>query len=239
MAYDPGRDTVVLFGGGGALRDTWVLERRKNKWRESEPTGDIPPGRGSVPMVYEPVGGRMLLWAAGGPQTNFDVMWTYDQVANSWSRLEIQGSAPEARHNEAMTYDPATKRVILFGGYNGSIYLNDTWAFDPATNTWSQLHPSTPPPARGAHSMAYDSASGRIILFGGSVPREDDELYQNDTWAYDPVEDSWAELLPAGPLPRYRGHHTLIDAPGSAGVLLFGGYGWDRDGYTDIWEYDL
>jgi len=32
--------------------------------------------------------------------------------------------------------------MILFGGYDGSLQYNDTWAYDPATNTWPISSPA-------------------------------------------------------------------------------------------------
>ena len=43
-----------------------------------------------------------------------------------------------------MAYDSSSHRVIMFGGSvaDGSKYFNDTWAYDPAANTWTELKPS-------------------------------------------------------------------------------------------------
>jgi hypothetical protein len=29
-----------------------------------------------------------------------------------------------------MTYDPVSGKIIAFGGFDGTGYLNDTWSFD-------------------------------------------------------------------------------------------------------------
>jgi len=54
----------------------------------------------------------------------------------------------------------------MFGGWNaaGSI-TDDTWEYDGSV--WSQVLLEVRPPVRGAHSLAYDSARGRVVLFGG------------------------------------------------------------------------
>jgi len=36
------------------------------------------------------------------------------------------------------------------------------------STTWTQLTPSTSPPARQDASMAYDSTTGNMVLFGGA-----------------------------------------------------------------------
>jgi hypothetical protein len=51
-----------------------------------------------------------------------------------------------------MAYDAARGQVVLFGGYDGSGYLNDTWVWD-GTN-WVQKFPATVPRlARARHGL--------------------------------------------------------------------------------------
>ena len=42
-----------------------------------------------------------------------------------------------------MAYDPTSGRLIMFGGSAGDGgRLDDTWAYDPAANAWTELKPS-------------------------------------------------------------------------------------------------
>jgi hypothetical protein len=50
----------------------------------------------------------------------------------SWVQLS-PASSPPARSYVAMTYDPASGKIIMFGGFDGTGYLNDTWTFDGVT----------------------------------------------------------------------------------------------------------
>jgi hypothetical protein len=71
---------------------------------------------------------------------------------------------------------------VLFGGFAGSTnYLADTWAYDGTT--WSLQSPATSPPARSGASMAYDAATGQMVLIGGLT----NGGYLADTWTYQPV----------------------------------------------------
>ena len=86
-----------------------------------------------------------------------------------------------------MAFDPATGQLLLFGGFIGSpsdVYLSDTWAW---TGTdWSQLSPTTSPPARGDAAMAFDPRLGRLVLFGGRSGSAVGALF-NDTWVWGTV----------------------------------------------------
>jgi hypothetical protein len=39
----------------------------------------------------------------------------------------LQSSAAPAREGHGMAYDPALHHVIVFGGQNNDVPLNDTW----------------------------------------------------------------------------------------------------------------
>ena len=67
-----------------------------------------------------------------------------------WVQLSPTASPP-ARSYLAMTYDPVNGKIIMFGGYDGNSYLNDTWVFDGAT--WTQITTKTPRPHRGPNGL--------------------------------------------------------------------------------------
>ena len=54
--------------------------------------------------------------------------------------------SPGPRVGPAMAYDAVYREVILFGGYNGSAYLGDTWEF--FHNQWVELTPLDSPSPR-------------------------------------------------------------------------------------------
>jgi len=81
-----------------------------------------------------------------------------------WKQLNLS-SHPSARVNPAMTYDPAGKSIVLFGGYDGVSHLSDTWIFNG--KSWAQLNPPVSPSARSASAMGYDVATKKIVMFGG------------------------------------------------------------------------
>jgi hypothetical protein len=81
-----------------------------------------------------------------------------------------------------MSYDSRRQRVVLFEGANSSDpsqWFGDTWDWDGVW--WVQMHPATSPAGRQGQAMAYDSARGRIVLFGGADGFGD---LLADTWEY-------------------------------------------------------
>jgi hypothetical protein len=83
-----------------------------------------------------------------------------------------------------MAFDAQRNRTILFGGDRFQPYalgsINDTWEWDGSqwTRDWTAAAPSV----RAGQSMVYDSAIGRMVLFGGVDAGVSPNAYANDTW---------------------------------------------------------
>jgi N-acetylneuraminic acid mutarotase len=199
----------------------------------------VPEPRWGHSMVYDPDTQKVVVFGGTGTGDRyFRDTWLFDPLTATWSAPEV-APRPTARQAASMAYDPATKRVILFGGENGSRVLGDTWAFDPAANTWTQLHSSTSPPARCSQSMVYDATSSTIILFGGT---DWDLRAFSDTWAFDSAAGTWTELHPAHS-PGARDSFAMAATP-SGTIVLFGGETWSEGAepiptaLADTWTFD-
>ena len=89
------------------------------------------------------------------------------------------------------------------------------------------------PPGRSGHTLVYDSARGRAVLFGGSPA---DLQHFADTWEWDGT--TWT---PGPPGPSQRWRHGAAYDPVRGRVVLHGG---QQDTFagpitmTDTWEYD-
>ena len=113
------------------------------------------------------------------------------------------------------TYDAATKQFVMFGG-EGSLgeFLADTWIW--AGHSWQQAHPTNAPPARAQASIAYDGATGQLILFGGYS----NGIQTNDTWDWNGT--NWVQLHPATSPPPLIAAAMAYD-PATKQIVMFGG----------------
>lgn len=184
-----------------------------------------PPPRQNHGMVYDSQRDVIVLF--GGYRGGFgfyDDTWEWDGV--NWSQVATAG--PAARGNFAMAYDAARNKTVLYGGAGaGGAYLGDTWEYDGATQTWTEIFPTTFPSARYNAAMAYDTARGVAVMFGGySGVRE------GDTWTWDGA--NWAQVATTGCTPR-NGHAMAFDDARDV-IVLFGGFNGTRLG--DTWEWD-
>jgi hypothetical protein len=137
--------------------------------------------------------------------------------------------SPPPRSYLAMTYDPASGKVIMFGGADGTTYLNDTWTFEGIT--WAQVATLPSPPARTNAQIAYDAVTQKVVLFGGFNGRN----YLGDTWLWDGTASRWTQVRPAHSPTAVTGPMLFTDPNGS--VDLFGGF----DGHfyqATMWQWN-
>jgi hypothetical protein len=156
------------------------------------------------------------------------------ETAN-WDQLS-PATSPPARSYLAMTYDAGSGKVIVFGGFDGNGYLNDTWAFDGVT--WTQVATDTSPPARAAAQMAYDGVTHQVVLFGGYNGTN----YLGDTWLWDGRTSRWTRARTAHRPTPVTGPMLFPDPNGR--VDLFGGFDghfyqltmwqWTRSDWTQL-----
>ena len=137
------------------------------------------------------------------------------EAAPDWIELSPKGPPP-VRSYLAMTYDPVSGKIIAFGGFDGTGYLNDTWSFDGMS--WTQIPTKSAPPPRSAAQMTYDSVAQKVVLFGGY----DGTNYLGDTWLWDGTTLQWTQATPAHQPTPVTGPMLFPDPNGRAD--LFGGF---------------
>ena len=235
-ASDSDTGKAILFGGldaNGPLGDTWAYDFAANSWTELKPPGTPPSARSAAAMVYDSSIHKLILYGGADANGPSNEIWAYDPAANKWTNLNPAGTIPEARSGASLVLDPSTGKLIMYGGIGADGQLNDTWAYDPAANTWTDLKPSgTAPDPRANQVMAWDSATGKAILFGGFTSTD-----TNDTWAHDAAANSWTKLHPAGSLPSVRDSACMAFDPFTGKFILFGGFA-GTSYVNDTWAYD-
>jgi hypothetical protein len=79
-------------------------------------------------------------------------------------------------------YDAAADRMLVFGGETAHGESAEVWAFDLASETWSQLPAGDGPGPRVNPGVVLDAARGRLIAVDG---RHGLTATFHDTWALD------------------------------------------------------
>jgi hypothetical protein len=215
---------------GFYLDETWVYDVASDNWTQMNPSPK-PSLRHGHAMVYDSANNKVVLFGGWDALGRDDETWVYDLASDTWTE-KSPTSSPSVRERHAMAYDSANNKVVLFGGIiTGGIDNDETWLYDTASNTWTQKMPSTKPTARAYHTMVYDSANNKIVLFGGH-----DTDYDDETWLYDTAFNTWTQM---NPTIKPSARQTLEMEYDSANnkVILFGGTDGTR--MDDTWVYDM
>jgi hypothetical protein len=188
-------------------------------------TSTTPGERIRAAAVYDPLGARTVLYGGSGDTQT----WAFDGAA--WTPLATVGT-PGARAGHGMVYDSLRHRILLFGGQRlaDQTELNDLWAFDGVQ--WLNITPVSSPTARQDLGLAFDSARGLLVLFGGTH----DGKALADTWVYDGVD--W-RFVPSSSGPSARARFQMAYDAGRTTTLLNGGVGpLPNSPYNDTWQFD-
>lgn len=173
------------------------------------------------------------LWLALSAQTMAQSTWTHKGV--------------RARYGHSAVFDPATGKLIIFGGQHTISFgnTNDTfWGMNIAGSSeliWTPaVLKGTPPSSRFGHTAIYDSVNLRMILFGGGLGSSTPAPCQNDLWVLQNANGvtgtpSWNEQSTSGssPSPRF-GHTAVYDSAGN-NMIVFGGYDCTSTYLNDVW----
>src|SRR5437867_2039251 len=193
------------------------------------PTGGPPGVRGSHSAVFNPTNNRMIvLDGQNGTLTPLGDVWVLANADGlggppTWTQLSPTGGPPSARAYQSAVYDVVNNRLVMFAGdpHIGFCFgaVNDVWVLTNADGTggtpnWTQLSPTGgPPDLRQRPSAVYDSATNRMVVFGGSVNACGP--FSNDVWVLTNANGLggtpvWTQLAPVGVLPAPRGAHSAV-----------------------------
>ncbi len=233
ICRDTKRNRLLCYNDG----QTFALAPETNTWTDLNPP-DFPVtcrGLAWASLCFDPVRDRALLFG-GGLATNptgAAPTWLYDCASNQWQRptLDLE---PPPRCNAPIVYDPATQCMVLFGGYDQSAALNDTWVFDCRRDQWEQRQPKLAPPPMFAPATAV-LPEGRILVCGFDA-RKVELAHQKtssairETWVYDVAANKWTAV--DGDLHLAGYEWMTADSHSEPGVVLLVAFGGERRTYA-------
>ncbi|MBM4360295.1 MAG: hypothetical protein FJ096_19490 [Deltaproteobacteria bacterium] len=136
----------------------------------------------------------------------------YAPIGEGWYNLG-EPFEPSKRADHTCAFDGL--RTIVFGGYDGSSYLNTGAAWDQ-TGGWSMIL-GAPPDPRADHTATWIDPKKVMVVFGGRNPQPLDSGS-----LYDSASNSWSAPLPTVLSARYS--HTAVAAGDK--LMVWGGNGF-------------
>ena len=147
-----------------------------------------------------------------------DTLYRYDPTTNSWTTLStVPGGV--GRYQPSMAYYQRKLYIGMGGTGQGQMAtqcLQDFYAYDIATNTWTTL-PNNPRGNIGAGAVAYNGKiyfTGELLCSNNNYTTCTDQFYY-----YDIASNTWSPMpvFPGG----LRNHLHLVELNG----VLYGGFG--------------
>ena len=238
--FDPAYNRLVIFGGrngGSYLNDGYVLYMGGGDWQKLVDTGP-PSGRYGASAFFDAANGRMLVFGGQGSTGPLNDTWTLPLNGGlAWAQLTPAGTPPAARSGHTAVFDPATDRMLVFGGGDASGAFSDVSELALESGSeWSPLiDPGNVPTPRNAHSAVFDTQRARMLIFGGANVATFLSDVATLSLSGDPV---WSPLVPGGTPPGARSSQSAIYDPVRDRVIVFGGFDGGA-GLGDTWELTL
>jgi DNA-binding transcriptional activator of the SARP family len=259
-------DALLVFGGVADVRRQALVDIGSGYWRlrgfgagsgtswsrVTTAEGPRPSPRWIYGVSYARASDRMILHggALGFTSPCSDETWVLDHASGvghmpKWNEVRIRGARPPRRAGFQQVFDAVNRRLIVFAGHD-CIYpkFDDTWvlAFDDSTlssGTWMMLNPDSSagiPRARDNYAAAFDSATGRLFVFGGRASA----MPTDELWALEHANGiqgipAWHPVRCSGEAPVNAGGASVFDAAGDAWTL-FGGSNAAGQVVRSVWR---
>ncbi len=262
LLHDPVGDRLILYAGGYSQLSPTPAAWNDVRQLPLEPLGtwQVLPTQGTGPpygllrarTTYDMHRQRMLVAGGRGytlgtpPYYDNDAVWALSLSGiPTWSRIATGG--PGARNGNSATYDPVRDRLLVVGGFDGTLHHSDVWALElEGDPRWELLLPDDRGPAQlFDHSAIHDPIHNRLLIFGGSPYGSPNP---GDLWALELAgEPRWARIEPPGDRPEPRRGHTAVLDLASERMLIFSGDTGsgcpENASYStacnDVWAFDL
>jgi len=236
------------YGGGtGRLDDFYSFNFATSSWEEVEVLSDVRPGCRENNGVVIGDSSRVYLFGGYNGNSWLNDLWMFDIETKKWSCIQESsdnnnnGGAGDAASLIAGSGGPSRRfgyvsvvhdnKFVLFGGFDGTRWLNDMFEFDLGTNQWKTVRASGAlPSVRSCPAWAKDDT--HVYIHGGY----DGVERKADFFACDLSTYTWSELPCKGTPPSPRYFHSCCIHGNK--LYTYGGYsGSER--LADMFAYDF
>ncbi len=232
--YDPQAHCIVTWSGQGSgfFNDIWAFDLTTHTWTELLPPASPNPRYG-VGAIYDPIAHQLVTFAGFTNLGRFNDTWRYDIAQTQWIDATPAGVSPSLRCLHSASYDAQNHRMIMYGGQQSGP-LDDIWAFDLTTNTWTDLTPTTRPLGRFFTAHVYDARHHRATIFGGTRGGAGGGV-TDEVWVFNLYRNEFIQMAVAGTGPTPREGSAGIYIESEDRMVVFGGF--DGAAFTnEVWS---
>lgn len=224
------QDALYVFGGyggSGRLDDIYRFDFPDRCWSRLDVQGTVPAGRENNGAVVH--GSKMYLFGGYSGFTWLNDFHSFNFETSTWQAVPSghKGSVPSTRFGYVSSVHGDF--MYVFGGYDGSAWLNDMFDFDFERGSWyaTQVQGFVP---SGRSCPSWATHNGSVYLFGGY----DGVHRMNDFHQFRMASRTWSTVRSAGQVPSSRYFHASVVYGNS--LFLFGGYS-GQERLNDLYEF--
>lgn len=219
---------MIIWGGKSNtnLKTGGVYDPELDVWRTGFVLDNLRNGtHANTPLARSK---HLALWTGSGAESwhNKMIIWggdsggtaggIYDIALDIWTVM-TSTNAPSQRYGFSWVWtgegaETYNKKIIVWGGYNGSAPLNDGATYDPDNNTWTALPALNAPSARMHHSGVW--AGDKMFVWGGDGTSQTGGVY-------DPIYSAWGPMTTIS-APSARLYHSGTWT--GTEMIIWGGY---------------
>ena len=240
-------NTMYLFGGtiDNTNDDTsdqlWKLDLSSTPytWSAITPTGSKPGKRAR--HILEIEGNQIYLFGGSAPYpsptTTYDDLWRFNTSSLEWDQLSTPTGKKRYAHSSLLTAD----NIYIFGGYDGSNYLNDIMKYNITLDTWDTSFysggtPGTSVPPKLQYS-SFDVLTDHCFFIFGGLDGSGSVI--KDTWEFNTQTKTWKKISTTNS-PNLFNHVMAIDVVDhQAKMVVFGGTGTIISYLNKTYSYTL
>ena len=181
-------------------------------WIPTSMSGSVPTARAGHTAVW--TGNEMIVWGGTGASGPVKTGGRYKPTTGgAWKATNTGGNVPYPRTSHTAVWTGT--EMIIWGGVNGSLYLNSGERYNPVTNTWTDVSGGANLPlARASHTAVW--AGKYMIVWGGY-----DGGYLSSGAVYYPAENKWWRTSTGAGTPSGRSSQTAVWT--GARMIVWGG----------------
>lgn len=224
------QDALYVFGGyggSGRLDDIFCFSFPSHCWSRAEVLGNVPVGRENNGAVVH--GNKMYLFGGYSGFTWLNDFHSFNFDTYKWAPVPSghNGTVPSSRFGYVSAVHGDV--MYVFGGYDGSAWLNDMFDFDFNRGEWSatQVQGFI---LSGRSCPSWATHNGSVYLFGGY----DGVHRMNGFHQFRMTSRTWSSVRSAGQVPSPRYFHASVVYSDS--LFIFGGYS-GQERLNDLYEF--
>jgi hypothetical protein len=206
------------------------------------PNSPVPFARSYECAVYSPLEDAIFLYGGLTYTSNFSLTtltadtWVFRFSSLTWTLLDLV-VPPGTRAGHGCVLDQSGENIIVTQGIpdNRNIgfiqnFTRDTWSWNLATNTWTNLTTSEPPIGRWLFGFDRIPGTNNFLFLNGR--RLSGVLYMTDVWIFNADTLQWTELEVSN-VPQPPREVSVYALTSPKWLLMAGG---DADGNLTVAE---